>query len=273
MPVPGLIPAPIRRELAIAYTASVDNVDLWADIGSPTYPVDVYVQVASGVVIGAALKPGADNPDPAFFIRSSFASGSRVYIANFGRIAGGGGIGGMGARGRDDGNSPSSFVGGGGGGGAGSSSQGGPHAVEADPDAAAMTDGDAGTDELGGAGGDNDFNGGIGNSPYVARTPPQNGGAAILCNNVDLFIDNALGEIWAGAAGGSGGFQNGSLPGGANDPADGDDLAADVTSVTVAGDEPAAVYHSNTSGASGYTLTWISGDEYPEVRGYVREIA
>lgn len=251
---------------SVSFDTSTDNVDLFALLGSPAIAVDVYVLVRDSVTIGAALNPGASEPDPAFLIEG-FADGSRVYIENRGRIAGGGGIGGGGDRSRRDNQTPSSFVGGGGGGGAGSSSDGGAHAVESDPDATAMTDGDPGTDTDGGAGGDNDFNGGIGNSPYVAGTDPQFGGAAIRCVGADLYIDNGAGEIWAGADGGRGGRQTGSLPGGAQDPEDGDDLAGDMTNATVEGDEAEAVY------ISGGTLTWVDGDTYPLVIGYVREIA
>lgn len=265
MPIPGLIPYSRPNEIALAYDTSVDNVDLFADAGSPDYAVTVYAHVYDGVEIGAALKPGATEPDPALLIEG-FADGSRVYLVNRGLIAGGGGIGGNGDRSRNNGTA-SSFVGGGGGGGAGSSSQGGAHAVESDPDATAMTDGAAGTDSLGGAGGENDFGAGIGDSPFVLGTAPQFGGAAIRCVGADLWIDNTSGEIFAGADGGDGGFQDGALPGGANDPEDGEDLPSAVTAASVEGDEAEAVY------ISGGTLTWVANDTYPAVAGYVREIA
>lgn len=272
MPVPGLIPEPSRNELTIAYAANADNVNLFTDLGSPAYPVDVTVMILDGVTIGAAVAAGQDAPNPAFRISSSFAAGSRVYLINRGRIAGGGGIGGEGDRGRSDGNSASGFIGGGGGGGAGSSSQGGPESTyDIDPGNAA-TDGSAGTTTTGGAAGNNDINGNT-TGGYDRGGDPQFGGTAIACNNVDLWIDNTSGEIFAGANGGDGGRQEGALPGGAQDPVAGDDLAADVTTVAVAGDEPAAVYFANIGGASGYTLTWVGGDTYPSVGGYVREIA
>lgn len=272
MPVPGLVSPPQRNALTIAYTANANNVNLFTDLGSPAYPVDVTVFVASGVVIGAAIAAGQAAPNPAFRITSSFAAGSRVYLINRGRIAGGGGIGGEGDRGRSDGNSASGFIGGGGGGGAGSTSQGGSESVyDIDPGNAA-TNGSAGTSTTGGAAGNNDINGNT-TGGYDRGDDPQLGGTAISCNNVDLWIDNAGGEIFAGASGGDGGRQDGALPGGAEDPISGDDLATSVTTVAVAGDEPAAVYFANVSGASGYELTWVAGDTYPDVRGYVREIA
>lgn len=269
MPVPGLVPPPSSNTLSIAYMANVNNVDLWADLGSPDYPVDVTVLVADGVTIGAALAPSQSAPNPAFLIRSSFASGTRIYLINRGTIAGGGGIGGQGDRGRRDNTNASSFVGGGGGGGAGSTSQGGAAATESDPDDDS-TDGAAGTSTTGGAAGANDSGAGIPNGGYTAGNAPQKGGAAIICNSVDLFIDNAAGEIIAGANGGAGGYQSGALPGGAVNPENGHDLLGSVVSVTVSGDEPAAVY---VTGAASHPLTWVSGDAYPNVDGYVREVA
>ena len=265
MPVPGLVPSPSTNTLSIVYRANVDNVDLFSDLGSPAYPVDVTVLVADGIEIGAALKPGATEPDPALLI-DGFAAGSRVYLINRGTIAGGGGIGGQGDRGRRDNQTASSFVGGGGGGGAGSSSQGGAAATESDPDDDS-TDGSAGTATTGGAAGANDSGAGIGNSPFVQGTAAQFGGCGVRAIDVDLTIDNAAGEIFAGANGGRGGFQDGALPGGENLPLDGDDLATSVTEVTTTGDQPEAVW------VSGGTLTWIAGDTYPSVAGYVREVA
>lgn len=267
MPVPGLVPNIQGQTLSISYDADVDNVDLFADVGSPSYPVHVFVQVADAATVGAALAPGQGRPNPAMTI-SGFAAGSTVYILNRGVILGGGGIGGGGDR--HGGAGVGSFRGGGGGGGAGSSSQGGPRYPESDPDAG-NTDGAAGTTTTGGAGGVSDYGGDIPNQSFVAGDPPQNGGHAIVCTNVNLIIDNAAGEIFPGGAGGDGGFLDGSLPGGANDGVDGDDLASSLTEVTVAGDEPSAVYFTGTG--SGYSLTWIGGDTYPAVGGYVREIA
>lgn len=265
MPVPGLVPPPLTNTLSIGYATSADNVDVFEDLGSPAYPVDVTVLVADGVEIGAALKPGATEPDPAMLI-DGFAAGSRVYLINRGTIAGGGGIGGQGDRGRRDDSSASSFVGGGGGGGAGSSSQGGAAATESDPDDDS-TDGSAGNATTGGAAGANDSGAGIGNSPFALGTAPQFGGCAVRAIGVDLTIDNAAGEIFAGANGGDGGYQDGALPGGAVDPEAGDDLAGSVTTVSTTGDQPEAVW------VSGGQLVWVAGDTYPSVAGYVREVA
>lgn len=272
MPVPGLVPNIQGNALSIAYETDVDNVDLFADLGSPAYPVHAFVLVADGVTVGAALNTGAAAPDPALLIEG-FAAGSTVYLLNRGTILGGGGIGGQGDRGfRPPPVGVSTFVGGGGGGGAGSSSQGGVAATESSP-FDDSTDGAAGTTTTGGAGGDSDFGDAIGVSGFVEGAAPQFGGAAIVCRNANLIIDNTIGEIFAGGNGGDGGWQDGTLPGGANDAEDGEDLPASVTFVDVDGNEPAAVYHSNVSGASGYTLTFIGGDTYPSIGGYVREVA
>lgn len=268
MPVPGLVPHLTGNVLSIAYMANVDNVDLFADIGSPAYPVHVSVLVADGVTIGAALNPGQARPDPAFHISTAFPAGSTVFLINRGRIAGGGGIGGNGDSGRRDTTSGNTFCGGGGGGGAGSTSQGGVHGPDVSTSA---TDGAAGTTTAGGAAGVNDTS--SGESPFEQGAAAQTGGIAILCRNVNLVIDNAAGEIVAGANGGEGGYQDGGLPAGEVDPEDGDDLATAVTFSTVSGVEPEAVAHVNAFGASGYTLEWISGNTYPSVIGYVREIA
>lgn len=267
MPVPGLVPHLTGNVLSIAYTANANNVDLHSDIGEPDYPVTVSVLIADGVTIGAALNPGQSRPAPAFSI-SGFPAGSTVHIINRGTILGGGGIGGDGDRGRRDTQTGNTFRGGGGGGGAGSSSQGGLHGPA---DSTSATDGAAGTTTTGGAGGDNDTSAGEGG--YLRGAAAQTGGAAIFCNNAHLVIHNGAGSIIAGGNGGEGGYQDGGLPGGAVPAEDGDDVPTSVTFVTVSGLEPEAVAHVNSSGASGYTLTWIAGDTYPNLAGYVREIA
>lgn len=266
MPVPGLVPNFQGQTLSISYDANVDDVDLFADLGSPAYPVHAFVQVADAVQIGASLGSGSA-PGPALLI-SGFAAGSTVYLYNRGVILGGGGRGGGGDR--HGGSGVGSFRGGGGGGGAGSNSEGGPRYPESDPDAD-NTDGDPGTTTTGGAGGVSDFGGDIPNRSFDPGVAPQLGGPAIVCSNVNLVIDNA-GEIFAGANGGDGGYLEApGLPGGANDGEAGDDLASAVTFVTVTGSEPAAVYFTGTG--SGYSLTFEDGDTYPSIGGYVRELA
>ena len=267
MPVPGLVPHLTGNVLSIAYAANADNVDLHADLGEPDYPVIVSVLIADGVLIGAALAPGSGAPSPAFTIEG-FAAGSSVHLINRGTIQGGGGIGGDGDRGRRDTTSGNTFVGGGGGGGAGSTSQGGLHGPA---NTTSADDGAAGTTTAGGLGGANDLSAGEG--AYERGAAAQRGGAAIFARNVDLIIDNTAGEIIAGANGGEGGYQDGGLPGGAVDAEDGDDPPTSVTTVTVSGLEPAAVFHQNVPDGSGYTLEWLGGDTYPSVAGYVRELA
>lgn len=264
MPVPGLIPYPRVGERTIAFLTDTDNVDLWPAVGSPGEAVTVTVYIESGVTIGSALFPGSAGPAPALWIRN-FPAGSRVYVINRGTILGGGGIGGGGDRGRRE---PvpdeTGFVGGGGGGGAGSSSQGGAKAVEATPNSA--TDGSAGTTTTGGAAGANDT--GAPDGGFTRGAAAQVGGSGIVCENVDLVIEN-YGTIAAGANGGEGGYRSSVNI----DPEPGDDLAGDATFVTVSGSEPSAVFLFNSPDGSGYTLEWITGDTYPDVIGYVREVA
>lgn len=247
-----------------AYVANALNVNPWEAIGSPAQAVIANVYVAAGIVIGAA-----DASAPAMLI--NHYDGSTVNIFVGGKVGAAGGTGGGGDRSRNNGTA-SSFVGGGGGGGAGANpGAGGLHAVESDPDATAMTDGAAGTTTTGGAGGENDFNGNIGNSPYVAgsvvnrlaRNPailiwPANG------HSITVNIYNG-GEIFAGGDGGLGGFQDGSLPGGANDPEDGEDLPNyydDAPGILT--DHPAIGYRSGQ-----VTLNLISGFVHPSVKGRI----
>ena len=264
--LPGLSAPPDDYRISLDFKASTNNVNVSTLIGSPVRPVDVHIQIRTGVVIGAALKTPITtyfSPDAAFAI--SLPSGSRVYLLNRGRIAGGGGIGGTGQRGRSDGNSASGTIGGGGGGGAGSTSQGGSESlVDIDPGNNA-TDGVAGTTTTGGAAGQNDTAGNpSGGYDYGAR--PQYGGTAISVDHgVSLWIENEDGEIWAGANGGREGYQDGPLQGGSVQPLAGDDLAPDVTVTSGSLNLfPKAVDWRLTSG-----LVWISGDAYPNVRGYV----
>ncbi len=266
MPVPGLVPNIQGNTLSITYRASVNDVDLFSDVGSPAYPVHVSVLIEDGVTIGADVNEGSASAVPAFNI-VNFPLGSTVFMMNRGKILGAGGIGGNGDRGRRDTTSGNTFVGGGGGGGAGSSSQGGLHGPA---DTTSADDGAAGTDTGGGLGGANDTSAGEGG--YVRGAAAQYGGAAIFCRNANLVIDNTSGEILAGGDGGEGGYQDGGLPGGAVDAEDGDGIATSVTLSTEGGLEPAAVYLVNAFGQSGYTLTWIAGDTYPSVAGYVREV-
>lgn len=269
MPVPGLVPHLTGNVLTIAYEANADNVDLHADLGEPDYTVNVSVLVADGVTIGAALNPGQFGPGPALFV-SGFAAGSTVHIINRGTILGGGGIGGGGDRGRRDTATANTFVGGGGGGGAGSSSQGGPHAVAGGTSA---TDGAAGTTTTGGAAGDNETSG-SGSGGYTLGAAAQTGGTAIQARNVNLVIHNMSGEIISGGAGGEGGYQDGGLPGGEVLSEAGESVPTSVTFITAPISGAAyAVSHVNAFGASGNTLTWIGGDTYPSVAGYVLEVA
>lgn len=270
--IPGLTFTGSDRVRTLDVKANVNNISIGPTLGGATYlnylahPIDLHILVRAGVILGAALKPGFASPDPALVI--NLPAGSRVFISNLGRIAGGGGIGGKGDRGKRIDETASNFVGGGGGGGAGSSSQGGSAATESDPDDDS-TDGAAGTATVGGNAGVNDSGPDIGNGPFVRGTAAQFGGDAISFGTsaIEIFIDNEFGEIWAGANGGEGGYQNAPLPHGAIDPERGHDIAATVTTLTGSlTTEPKAIAYSN-----GSTLTWVpsGGASYPNVRGYI----
>jgi hypothetical protein len=272
--LPGLLHSPMPNVYTIDFDTNVDDVTIGNVLGTATYldevdgPIDLHIQVRAGVTVGATTPTDA-NPSPALLI--DLPAGSRVYIRNYGRIAGAGGRGGEGDRGRRDGDDGSSnFAGGGGGGGAGSDSLGGPKTTYNlhPPEDNEATDGVAGTTTLGGNPGVNWING-TDDGDHVRGMPARLGGDALYFsdNAISIFIDNEFGEIFAGAAGGDGGYQNGSLPGGSVVPVKGDDLAGDVTvlegSLTT---EAKAVCYP-----TGATLTWVpsGGASYPSVAGYV----
>lgn len=265
--LPGLSFTGSDRIYTLDIASNVENLFIGDTTGSDfldnlAHPIDLHVQIRSGVVIGAALNPGASTPDPAIFF--DLPDGSRVFIRNFGSIRGGGGIGGNGDNGRRDTKSGNTFCGGGGGGGAGSSSQGGLHGPDGSTSA---DDGAAGTTTTGGAGGANDLS--SGESDYERGAAAQGGGDAIsfAAGAVTIYIDNDLGEIHAGGDGGEGGYQDGGLPGGAVDAEDGADLATSAPVVNGSTADPRAVTYDN-----GSTLTWYpaGGADYPKVRGVIQ---
>lgn len=270
--LPGVTFAGSGNVYTLDIDADVDNLTIGNLPGTANYldavnrPIDLHIQVRAGVTVGAAVNAGAQSPDHAMTI--DLPAGSRVFLTNLGTIAGGGGIGGQGDRGRRDNGLASSFVGGGGGGGAGSSSQGGAAATESDPDDDS-TDGAAGTSTTGGTAGTNDSGAGIPNGGFTAGTAPQFGGDAIYfgSNAIEIYIDNSIGDIHAGGAGGDGGYQDGTLPGGAVDPEAGHDLATSVTTLEGASTTEA----KGVSYKTGSTLTWepAGGALYPRVRGYI----
>lgn len=72
-----------KPKVPLFYTASASNVDLFADAGSPSFPVDLYVEISSGVAITRITSAG-------------FAQGSTCILLNDGHILGVGGDGGRG---------------------------------------------------------------------------------------------------------------------------------------------------------------------------------
>lgn len=132
---------PLVGEYSIIFSANESDVDLYAvfvlEFGTPTTPVDLTVDIQSGVMISATSTTIA-----AFVTGNSWPSGSTIVITNNGIIAGRGGAGGgypggllnyNGTPGEDGGlalfadypvsidNSAGVIAGGGGGGGQGSS--------------------------------------------------------------------------------------------------------------------------------------------------------
>jgi hypothetical protein len=81
--------------IKLTYSADANNVDIFADAGSPELPVDVEVVVESGVCIGSydldkpALKVGTNSDN-------TFVDGSRIKLINKGNIVGAGGLPGQG---------------------------------------------------------------------------------------------------------------------------------------------------------------------------------
>lgn len=273
--LPGLaIPFNDRRH-TLDVIADEDNLWLGASgdrLADLNHAIDLHIQIMPSIEVGAALAPGALSPLAA--MRLALPDGSRIVLTNYGRIWGGGGIGGDGDRGRRE-PSPqeSHFIGAGGGGGAGSSSQGGQYSrVDPDPDNEA-TDGEAAAEgsTTGGAGGYQR----PGEAPAISdggfvqgRAAQWGGDALVVTNDVDLFVENGAGEIWAGAPGGEGGYQFGSLtsnstqdaePGG-NTPNTLTELLGSLTT-----DGVAIKLDSDTD------ATWRSGYAYPNIRGIVNQ--
>lgn len=265
--IPGLgSPLLFGAALTKAYIASATAVDPWAELGSPARPLLVNIYVGAGVVLGAS-SPAV----PGMLIR--FYHGSVVNIYTAGTIGASGGKGGDGNRGRSDGSDgSSSFVGGGGGGGAGTNPglKGNSANLTYEAD-----DGSPGTGTTGGAGGVSNFGSYSGGSipgggltigsqaDRVARTPallvwPADG------HTLTVNVWNS-GSILAGGDGGIGGYQIGSLPGGANDGSPGEDLPTYYDPAPGAlVDHPAIGYRS-----SQVTLNLKYGASYPLIRGRV----
>lgn len=238
-----------------------------------TTAIDLHVQIHPGVQIsGAAVALPATQAGIA--LHFDLPINSRIFLTNHGTIWGAGGRGGDGDRGRNNGTA-SPFVGGGGGGGAGPNSVGGQYS-RVDPTGGSFspspTDGSAAGagSTTGGAAGVQDPNevAGASDGGYAAGATRQYGGTGIYfgASTVSIYINNTDGLIYAGAAGGAGGFQYGSLSGGnTTNPEAGQDTPTSLTSITTNTSEGCAVSYRHT-----HTISWLGGFSYPSIRGIVQ---
>jgi hypothetical protein len=209
--IPGLATPLLMFSNQVVYPASRTAARPWADIGSPPTAGIYRVIVGAGVVLSSS-----GYPNPGMLL--DFPAGSTVHLINLGEIAGAGGAGGQGDRGRRDNGEGTSFCGGGGGGGTGRpGGAGGLKCSELDPDDDS-TPGSPGTSSTPGAPGVNEF-GDIGDAPFTLGTAELVGGDALVVSTaITLVLYNTSGLIVAGGTGGRGGFQTGTLPGGARNP-------------------------------------------------------
>ena len=252
MPIPG---HPVNIELSgrVTYDTTTQDVDVFADAGSPSAAQDWLVVVESGVTI--------DSSDPSIpaFDMSGFPAGTRVVLVQAGLILGAGGAGGQGA------GSSGTSIGGGGGGGAGS-------VVGAGGLGGGGTGGNDGTDgaahpsTTAGTGGTGTNTGGT----FVGPTAGEAGGDAISSGSVELIIDNT-GSIWGGGGGG-GGTDGSSINGNGGDGGDG---GAPGVAGSAGTNVPGVFYGTaGAGGAGGYAVrgsdvTFRVGGSSPDVEGTV----
>lgn len=243
-------------------------------LNNMTTAIDLHIQIHPGVQLsGASAALPATQAGTALYI--DLPINSRVYITNHGTIWGAGGRGGDGDRGKRTDETRSPFVGGGGGGGAGPNSVGGQYS-RVDPTGGSFspnpTDGSgaiAGSTS-GGVAGVQDPNevAGASDGGYARGANAQYGGHAIYFGSatVSIYIDNTDGLIYAGAKGGDGGYQTGSLSGGNTvSPTVGSDTPGSLTAITTNTSEGCAVsYRYN------HTISWTGGYSYPSIRGIVQ---
>ncbi len=227
---------------AVVYDASVNDVDVFADAGSPGGVVTLIIHVESGVLIGST-----DSTTPAMDV-SGFAAGSDITLNNEGRIYGKGGDGG---RGGNIGIDPD-FVGAGGGGGAGNTVGIGGIAT------APATAGVNGTTLLGGAKGSNS----------TTTSPPSEtlglgeaGADAVNHGSLDMTVTNGSGEIWGA---GGGGFGASPTPGSFHLGGNGGDTATDGE---LGGPSPSGLAGFAFRGSG--TITFVSGGSSPELKGNI----
>jgi hypothetical protein len=266
--VPGL-PQPGRYRPIIYITASDVDVDLWTQVGSPTYPVQLAVYVQNSVVLSSS-----DAAIPALDM-AGFADGTFITLVNFGSIIGAGGQGGDGEATGFQQNVSDTRAGPSGGGGAGTVV--GPGGL-IHPDGPAHLQGEDGQAEAGGAGGtlpDEDVPT-IAPGLWFPATDGQAGGTAVRAGITRLTVTNAFGTIWGGGGGGGGGGtqqitnptdQNFGGNGAANGEP-GEDGGADTT--LPAGTRGKA----GVGGAAGFAIfgnfvTLVDGDTDPNIKGPV----
>jgi len=240
--------------ILLNYAASVSDVDVWADAGSPTDAPGVYIIVASTVVISSSA-PGVPAMD-----FSGFTAGTVVTLVNNGIIEGSGGAGAIGA---DWVVSHSGC----GGGGAGDTAGPGGNGLGSDADGSPGTSGTSGVGGAAGvAGFDAPFDDGNGSDA-------QAGGDAILGGAVDFFITNGSGYILGGGGGGGSGDIRIDAP---SDIADGGAGGNHGVAGAAAPSVSSPVYFGGNPGAGGYAIryttgsvTFESGSGSPNVEGTV----
>ena len=270
--IPGMVPiAKSARTLGI--NTSQDDVVLTDELGFSgsdiNVPIEIYIK--SGVIVGStALDIPTVDHLPSLDI-TGLGSETRFLIVNEGRIAGAGGNGGDGARaGEGD-----EFSGAGGGG-------------------AGALFGEGGLGVAGRTGADGDDgdanNGGLGGSPVKSATGDSNapgqeglkGGDAVLAEkDAYLTIVNGSGEIWGGGGGGGAGATWGDFLPEANDAGSGGKGGDPGEAGDPGEDKPGGAFYwppgyaPKAGGAAGNaiggkpTITWVSGETSPNVKGSV----
>jgi hypothetical protein len=185
-------------------TEDEPNVNVYERMGSPTGIVNPIVEIDPGVTIfsTSALDGALDF--------SGFAVGTTALLFMIGaNVLGRGGDGGAGQVWN------TGFFGGGGGGGGGTAlSLGGPAGSWPPGGGSGATDGQPGESELGGNGGQSDYQPQF--PPNIAVGTGQDGGDAIWMGTTSLNIDAGgaeSGNIWSGGGGGAGGADAAFPPG------------------------------------------------------------
>lgn len=246
--LPGFSAALMMRDSELVYAVNTVEATPWETLGSLADARIFRIIVAPGVIVSSS-----DAGTPAMSL--NFPAGSTVYLHNLGEIAGAGGAGGGGDRGSQQSGNATNFGGGGGGGGTGRVGGAGGAAAAT----SSATAGSAGTSGTPGSAGTNDLMAGSGG--FTPGAVPVVGGDAIeVTTAITLYIVNSAGLIVAGGSGGRGGYQVGSLPGGARDPDDGYGPPAGITATAVESGWAIKL-------ASGATVVPVSGVNSTNVKG------